>query len=489
VRAVLRPSLTFALVVAALALLAPSLANAAATVEVSGATLKVPLPPVPGTQTTTNGAQVVPTQDGGALVAIYGSTSETMTAGAGCQQVSNSNAPGISGGLVNSGATFTATCSLSGVRLVEGSLRAPAFPPQVWESSMSLPTNVTSTPGVTAAGAAGDKIITGGGGDRITAGDGNDTIDARGAPYKGQEALAPSGTPALDDPNRNIVNGGGGNDTIELSFGTGRDIVTGGAGTDAATYATRFSIGSPGAVGVHVTLDGTANDGDPNIDPPDSTALGEGDNVGTDVENLSGTKRDDRLIGSGVANLIFGDEGVDTLTGNAGEDVVVAREPASAGSGTPDVISCGSPAPPSKSGTSTIGVFTVSGYDRLEADLADVKPADCELLVDMAVDEPAPVAIAKTAGRKAHGKRLHVRLSCPRKAKRTCTGKLRLAGKRSGSKAAKFSLKGGAKRTVRLRLSAAAAAALAKPRSAARLVSNEKGLKGPVNRVAFVRVR
>jgi hypothetical protein len=82
-----------------------------------------------------------------------------------------------------------------------------------------------------------------------------------------------------------------------------------------------------------------------------------------------------------------------------------------------------------------------------------------------------------------------VKLTCPRKAKRTCKGKLRLAAKRSGSRASKFSIKGGAKRTVRLRLSAAAAAALAKPRAAARLVSNEKGREGPVNRVAFVKVR
>jgi Ca2+-binding RTX toxin-like protein len=475
--------------VAAVALLGvPGAAQAVSTVEVSGATLKVPLPPP--SSTSSNGAQVVPTQDGGALVAIYGNTADPMAAGAGCQQVANTNAPGLSAGTsVTGGASFTATCNLTGVRVIEGSLRAAALPGQAWQSSMSLPTNVTSTGGIAQAGVAGDTIMTGSGGDRITGGDGNDTIDAGRAPYRGQEAVPPTGSATLDDPLRNIVNGGLGNDTFQLAFGTGRDTVNGGGGTDLATYAGRFSIGSPGSAGVHVTLDGTANDGDPNAAPPDSTALSEGDNIGVDVENLNGTKREDRLIGSGSANVLFGDEGVDTLTGNAGEDVVLAREPAVAGSGTPDVISCGSPAPPSKSGTSTFGVFTVSGYDRLEADLADVKPADCELLVDMAVDEPAPVNISRTAHRKARGKRLAVQLTCPRKAKRTCKGKLRLAGKRAGSGASKFSIKGGAKRTVRLRLSAAAAAALAKPRSAARLVTREKGLKGEVNRVVFAKVR
>jgi Ca2+-binding RTX toxin-like protein len=284
------------------------------------------------------------------------------------------------------------------------------------------------------------------------------------------------------------VDGGGGDDTFLLTHGTGRDVVAGGAGTDLVTYAGRFAIGPPGSTGVDVTVDGQANDGDPTIDQPDSTAPTEGDNVGVDVENLTGTKRDDRLIGNGLQNVLFGDEGLDTLTGGSGEDTLLAREPASAGSGTPDVISCGAPSP-LRSTTTAFGVLSVSsGNDSLQADLADPKPADCELLVDMAVAEPAPVKIANTA-RRARGKRLSVKLTCPRAAKRTCKGRLQLAGTRSGSGATRFSIKGGAKRTVTLRLSAKAAAAVARRRAVARLVSNEKGLKGEVNRVALVRVR
>ena len=126
----------------------------------------------------------------------------------------------------------------------------------------------TSNSGQRLAGqGAADRIFTGDSGDRITGSNEQDMIDAGGAPYKGQEAFPPSGTVALDDPNRNIVNGGGGNDTFLLARGTGRDIITGGTGTDLATYVDRFTIGPPGAAGVHVTLDGQANDGDPNIDP------------------------------------------------------------------------------------------------------------------------------------------------------------------------------------------------------------------------------
>ena len=66
---------------------------------------------------------------------------------------------------------------------------------QGWASTLNLPTKVTSTsntaPGL---GPAGDKITTGAGGDRITGAAENDEIDAGGAPYKGQEALAPTWT-------------------------------------------------------------------------------------------------------------------------------------------------------------------------------------------------------------------------------------------------------------------------------------------------------
>ena len=486
----LRPVLT--LVGTALVFALPSSAQAA--IEVTGATLRVTLAQgaVPDQG---NGAQVHPLAGGGAIVSLHGSVSSgDRTVGAGCQQVGNDNAgfmpPDFPGGQASGGPQFVATCNLTGVRVVEGRLRSTNFGGQGWLSSINLPTNVelASNTG-NAAGLGSNRVLTGGAGDTITGSTEKDTIDPGGAPYKGQEALPPSGTPALDDPNRNSVGGGGGNDVFLLARGTGRDAVTGGAGTDLASYAGRFTIGAPGSTGVHVTLDGQANDGDPSIDQLDSTSLGEGDNVGTDVENLDGTKREDRLIGNGFANVLFGDEGVDTLTGGTGEDTLIAREPAVAGTGTADVISCGAPSP-LRTTTSTFGVITTSpGNDRLEKDLADPRPADCELLVDMAVDEPAPVKIAKSA-RRARGSRLNAKLTCPRAAKRRCRGTLRLAGRRAGSRVAKFAIKRGGKRTMTLRLTSKAAQALAGRRAAtARLVSQEKGLKGDVNTVALVRVR
>lgn len=474
---------------------------AQAAIQVQGAELQVSIGAPTGNETK-NGAQVAPLSDGGAIVSLHGSVSPgDMVVGPGCQEVSTENASVMPNSIfttpVERSPRYAATCDLTNVRVVDGRLNNIAAGSQAWFSALSLPTNVTASSGTGPNATAGiNQIITGPGGDRITGSAERDEIDAGGAPYKGQEALPPSGNPAFDDPNRNIVNGGGGNDTFLMARGTGRDAVTGGAGVDLATYVDRFEIGQPGAVGVHVTLDGQANDGDPNIDPPDSTAPGEGDNIGTDVENLTGTKREDRLIGNGLGNTLLGDEAVDTLTGAGGEDLLLAREPATAGVGTPDTLSCGSPAPPPPPGrkgtTSTrIGIFAApTGIDRLQADLADVKPADCEQLVDMAVDEKAPVNVARSARRARRGTRLRVRLRCPRAAERTCAGTLRLAGRqRAGSNAAKFSIGGGARRTVALKLSKAAARALARRSVVARLVSAEDGNEGEVNTVQLVRVR
>jgi hypothetical protein len=475
-------------------------AGAEATIDVSGATLRVPIGAPAAGSTSPNGAQVKPLSGGGVIVSLHGSANPSdMAVGAGCQQVSTSNADDLPGNFFSTpGArspVYAATCDLTGVRIIEGRLNNALAGSQGWFSNINLPTNVTAVAGTGPNATAGvNTIITGPSGDRITGSAERDVIDAGGAPYKGQEALPPTGNTALDDPAMNIVTGAGGNDTFNLMFALGRDAVTGGAGVDLATYEGRFQIGPPGAAGVHVTLDGQGNDGDPNIDPPDSTAAGEGDNVGTDVENITGTKREDRLIGNGLANTLLGDEGVDTLTGAAGEDVLLAREPATAGVGTADVLSCGSPAPappPTKKGTTVLGIFsTPPGIDRLQADLADVKPADCEQLVDMAVDEGAPVKVARSARRAKRGTRLRVRLTCPRAAARRCDGSVRLAGRsRSGSKAARFSIPGGAKRSATLKLSKAAAKALRSDGVSARLVSQEEGNEGEVNTVSLVRVR
>jgi len=100
----------------------------------------------------------------------------------------------------------------------------------------------------------------------------------------------------------NILNGNDGDDTL-IGLG-GSDAFVGGEGIDSVSYEGRTEP-------VAVTIDGIANDG----------AAGENDNVGADVENLTGGTGADSLTGSAANNALNGGPGADTLNGSAGNDV------------------------------------------------------------------------------------------------------------------------------------------------------------------------
>ncbi|MFO0746321.1 MAG: calcium-binding protein [Myxococcota bacterium] len=138
------------------------------------------------------------------------------------------------------------------------------------------------------SGGAGNDVLTGGSGnetlnggagnDTLTGGDGNDTL-----------------------------NGDAGNDLLVSNDDTsdGADVYVGGAGTDTVDYSAR-------TVGVTVTMDGVANDGE--------TGADEGDNVKADVENFIGSSGDDIVTGSAADNAFTGGDGDDILSGGAGND-------------------------------------------------------------------------------------------------------------------------------------------------------------------------
>lgn len=137
---------------------------------------------------------------------------------------------------------------------------------------------MTST-ACTISGTPGDDMITGTSGDDVICGlEGNDWID-----------------------------GGAGNDV--LNGGPGDDILIGGDGQDVATFET--------------ALEGVV------ADLSVGTASGEGSDLLSSVEGLTGSGHDDVLIGSAAANtlsglggtdLLFGGGGADTLLGGDGED-------------------------------------------------------------------------------------------------------------------------------------------------------------------------
>ena len=121
-----------------------------------------------------------------------------------------------------------------------------------------------------------------------------------------------------------VVSGGDGADALrgmagedELDGGRGPDSIAGGADTDTVSYTGREAPGGCTSMcpGVSISLDGVQNDG--NADDGGSRDL-----IGVDVENAVGTKWDDSLSGSPVANALNGAAGDDSLDGGDGADIL-----------------------------------------------------------------------------------------------------------------------------------------------------------------------
>jgi Ca2+-binding RTX toxin-like protein len=183
-----------------------------------------------------------------------------------------------------------------------------------------------------------DSLSGGPGDDRLVAeytqaavlhgGDDNDTVTA----------TLNAGTASVDGEGGDdtitaggLVHGGDGNDVLH-AYGTG--TLDGGPGDDvlddhdSAGIAQRLD-GGPGFdtvewtgahnEGISASNDGVANDGGP---PGCGGCAAEGDNVGTDVERLVGSYRDDTLTGGPGDDVLVGGVGQDVLQGGPGKDTV-----------------------------------------------------------------------------------------------------------------------------------------------------------------------
>jgi Ca2+-binding RTX toxin-like protein len=111
-------------------------------------------------------------------------------------------------------------------------------------------------------------------------------------------------------PGNDVVRDGSGDQHVQLDQGddvslpgTGADDVSGGDGADTVSFAR----GTP----VTVRLNDAADDGE----------VAEGDNVHSDVENLTGGSGDDLLVGSAAGNVIDGGPGADVIDGQGGDDL------------------------------------------------------------------------------------------------------------------------------------------------------------------------
>jgi Ca2+-binding RTX toxin-like protein len=100
----------------------------------------------------------------------------------------------------------------------------------------------------------------------------------------------------------NTLKGMGGGDTLIASGGAG--VLDGGEGNDTASFAASTT-------GVNIVVDGEAFQGVTN-----------GLVTLVSIENLTGGKGTDKLIGSVVANRLEGREGADTLLGMDGDDTL-----------------------------------------------------------------------------------------------------------------------------------------------------------------------
>src|SRR4051812_10701637 len=122
------------------------------------------------------------------------------------------------------------------------------------------------------------------------------------------------GTPGSDtlygSAGNDVIAGLGGDDHIfgldgddEICGGDGDDVMSGGPGTDAVDYG--YS-----ARGVQVDLQ-------------QQLATGEGSDQITEVEDVYGSRFDDRLTGDGQPNTLIGQNGDDVLAGGPGNDVLI----------------------------------------------------------------------------------------------------------------------------------------------------------------------
>ncbi|HEV7885132.1 MAG TPA: hypothetical protein VGO81_16285, partial [Solirubrobacteraceae bacterium] len=145
--------------------------------------------------------------------------------------------------------------------------------------------------------------------------------------------------------------GGDGNDTLVagpaasayLLGGAGADAMTSGAGCCAVAGYTDHD-----AAGVHVTLDGKANDG----------SAGEGDDVRT--SGVTGSPGPDVITGDARANSLSGGGGADVLDGGGGDDSIDATVQDAPASDGADTVTCG------------------AGDDAVVADANDKVALDCE---------------------------------------------------------------------------------------------------------------
>lgn len=155
-------------------------------------------------------------------------------------------------------------------------------------------------------GSAGDDVVCGGtGNDAIFGGYGNDTVNGEG----GADRLA-------GDPGNDHLIGSTGADA--LYGGADDDRIDGGRDKDLLTYVTALHP---------ITVDGAAG-----------TVDGDGHDVYLGIETLQGTADADTMVGGPASESFVGVAGDDTISGNGGNDTLVAGGGTASGGDGNDLV-------------------------------------------------------------------------------------------------------------------------------------------------------
>jgi Ca2+-binding RTX toxin-like protein len=247
-----------------------------------------------------------------------------------------------------------------------------------------------------------EDLTTGSGNDVLTGNEARNVLDGGAGSdalsgLGGNDVLMDSGGDTAGDR----LDGGDGDDL--LAAGPGPDVYIGGDGEDGVTdYAGRTAA-------VVATLDGVADDG----------VAGEGDNLGTDVEDVSGGSGADTITGNAADNQLDGGAGDDSISGADGNDGL-------AGGAGRDVIDGGAGRDALEGGAGSDTMKTQDGAtdssncgggtDSAQVDARDDTAGNCE---NVEVAKPSAVAINSVTVTRAGY--VVVKITCPG-VERSCAG-------------------------------------------------------------------
>jgi Ca2+-binding RTX toxin-like protein len=283
-----------------------------------------------------------------------------------------------------------------------------------------------------------EDVTTGSGADVLVGSSARNVLDGGPGPDvvsggAGDDLLIDSGGDSAPDR----LDGGDGDDA--MAAGAGPDTYIGGDGEDAVTdYAGR-------TFAVRVTLDGLADDG----------AAGEGDNVGSDIEDVTGGAAADTLVGNGADNELAGGGGDDVISGADGNDGLAGgpgRDTIDGGGGRDDLEGgAGGDTLKTRDGR-TDRADCGGGTDGVQGEARDDIAGDCE---NVSIAAPTAVAIGKVQVTRAGF--VVVRVSCP-VVERSCTGAVivktlrRVARRFIQLGRVNYRLRGGLSRAIRAKI-------------------------------------